>query len=112
MIDDYSFGRIVIDGRDYHSDVVIYPDRVDDCWWRREGHRLQLADLQEILTASAEVLVVGTGAHGFMRVAPEVEQALAERGIELITLRTDQACQRYNELKDQKRTIAALHLTC
>jgi len=28
-IDSYSFGRIVIDGQVYTSDVIIYPDRVD-----------------------------------------------------------------------------------
>lgn len=112
MIEDYGFGRIVIDGREYTSDVIIYPDHVDDCWWRQEGHHLQLADLKEILAASPEVLVVGTGAHGLMCIAPEVEQTLAQTGVELIALSTEQACRRYNELKDQKRAIAALHLTC
>ena len=112
MIEDYSFGRIVIDGREYTSDVVIHPDYIDDCWWRQEGHRLQLADLEEILAASPEVLVVGTGANDLMRIAPEVEQTMAQTGVELIALSTEQACRRYNELQDQKRTIAALHLTC
>ncbi len=112
VIDDYSFGRIVIDGREYTSDVIIYPDYVDDGWWRQEGHRLQLADLKEILAASPEVLVVGTGAYGLMRITPEVEQALAQREVELIALSTEQACRRYNEIEDHRRTIAALHLTC
>jgi hypothetical protein len=30
MIDSYDFGAIVIDGKRYSSDVIIYPDRVKD----------------------------------------------------------------------------------
>ena len=43
-IDSYSFGRIVINGKTYTSDVIIFPDKVDASWWRKEGHLLQLAD--------------------------------------------------------------------
>jgi hypothetical protein len=38
MIDKYSFGSITIDGRTYDTDVIIYPERIDDRWWRKEGH--------------------------------------------------------------------------
>ena len=112
MIEDYSFGRIVIDGREYTSDVIIYPDRVDGNWWRQEGHCLQMADLNEVVAASPEVLVLGTGANGLVRIAPEVEQTFAQMGVELTAAPTEQACRCYDELKDHKRTIAALHLTC
>jgi len=112
MIEDYSFGRIVIDGREYTSDVIIYPDRIDDCWWRQEGHYLRMADLKEVVAASPEVLVLGTGANGLVRIAPEVEQTFVQMGVELMAVPTEQACRRYDELRDHKRTIAALHLTC
>jgi len=113
MIDAYQFGKITIDGQAYRSDVIIYPDRVDADWWRKEGHKLQVADIAEILEAKPEVLVVGTGAYGVMQVTPEVIEALQAAGIELLAERTEQACQRYNELREQgKKVIAALHLTC
>ena len=44
-IEDYRFGRVVIDGRAYTSDVIVFPDRVKDNWWRNEGHELCPADL-------------------------------------------------------------------
>ena len=44
-IDSYSFGQIVIDARAYASDVIIYSDRVDAAWWRKEGHRLHPEDI-------------------------------------------------------------------
>ncbi|HIQ22802.1 MAG TPA: hypothetical protein EYH34_16375, partial [Planctomycetes bacterium] len=81
MIDSYEFGRIVIDGQTFTSDVIIFPDRVDANWWRKEGHRLQLADLEGIWEAQPELLVVGTGATGRMEVAPEVARRLSDQGV-------------------------------
>jgi len=112
VIDAYSFGRIRIDGRDYTSDVIIYPGRVDASWWRRQGHLLQLADLADVLREPPEVLVVGTGASGVMKVTPEVEEIAAELGIRLLVRRSPEACQEYNRLHRESRTVACLHLTC
>lgn len=112
MIESYRFGRIRVGGRDYTSDVIIYPGRVDASWWRQEGHLLQLADLAEVLREPPEVLVVGRGAQGVMKVAPEVEERLAGLGVELIARRSPEACEAYNRLHRQRRTIACIHLTC
>lgn len=111
-IESYSFGRITVDGHSYTSDVIIYPHRVDASWWRKEGHRLQVADLKDVLAEEPEILVVGTGASGVMKVAPEVEHQAAEAGIRLVVRRTSEACNEYNRLADERKTVACLHLTC
>ena len=41
-----------------------------------------------------------------------ITKALKEAGIELISLPTKEACQKYNEVRTQYDTAAALHLTC
>ena len=84
MIESYDFGRIVIDGRKFGSDVIIFPDRIDGNWWRKEGHTLSVDDVKEIVEAKPEVLVVATGYSGLMKVHPETEQYLRSSGIELI----------------------------
>jgi hypothetical protein len=48
-IDHYEFGRIVVDGREETSDLIILPGRVVPSWWRRDGHALVLDDLVEVL---------------------------------------------------------------
>ncbi len=73
-IDSYHFGEIVIDGKKYSSDVIIFPDRVLDNWWRKTGCQLCLEDIAEVITENPEVLVVGSGASALMKVLPEVEQ--------------------------------------
>ncbi|MBA7507357.1 hypothetical protein ES706_06076 [subsurface metagenome] len=112
IIDSYQFGLIVINGKKYTSDVIIFPDSVTDNWWRRTGHQLCLDDIAEVLTENPEVLLVGTGASGLVKVLPEVRQVVDARGIELIVEATDKACHTYNQLCRSRRAVAALHLTC
>ena len=57
----YRFGEIEIEGRVYTSDVIITPDHVVDTWWRKEGHRLAVADLGDVVAAKPDIVVVGTG---------------------------------------------------
>lgn len=46
MIESYTFGRMTVNGKHYSADLIIYPNgRLQDSWWRKEGHRLQLADI-------------------------------------------------------------------
>ena len=112
MISEYAFGRITVDGKEYNADLVILPERVIADWWRQEGHRLVPEDLREVSGAEVEVLVVGTGKFGAMKVPPETVAALESRGIEVAIAPTEEACRTFEELRAHKRTAAALHLTC
>lgn len=111
-IDDYQFGKITIAGKSYTKDLIILPARIIPAWWRKEGHLLHLEDLSGVLEAQLQLLVIGQGAYGRMRVAPEVEKALVAAGIEWIAQPTEIACQEYNKKAVYQRVAAALHLTC
>ncbi len=111
MIDNYGFGRIVINGKAYTSDVIIYPDRIRE-WWRREGHTLLPQDLTEVFEFDPDILIVGTGSPGYMRVPRETIDHIRAKGIRLIIENTEMACEQYNDLKDPGKVVAALHLTC
>jgi len=112
-IESYGFGHIVIDGKRYTSDVIIFPDRVKDGWWRKEGHKLHIEDIEEVLREKPEILIVGTGYAGLMKVPKEVQEHIRNQGIELIIENTRNAWKTYNKLaKTGKKVIAAFHLTC
>lgn len=111
-IDSYEFGSIVIDGRTYRTDLLIWPGQIKHDWWRIEGHLLQLPDVAEALAAEPQVLVVGTGESGHMRLDPELVAYLQDKGIELVARPTLEACRSFNELAGKRRLAAALHLTC
>jgi hypothetical protein len=110
-LEDYSFGRIVVDGEEQTRDLIVTPDRVVTNWWRREGHSLCLEDLGEVEGELAGTLVLGTGAHGQLRPPQAVLDELARRGVRVEVMPTDEAVRRYGEL-DPAQTAAALHLTC
>ena len=112
MINAYQFGRICINEQEYTSDVIIYPDKVDSTWWRRKGHKLYIEDLKDVLQEKPEILVVGMGMPGLMKVLPETKTYLESKGIQLIAKPTDEACKTYNKLSKGKKVIAVLHLTC
>ena len=96
----------------YHSDLIIFPDKIKSNWWRKEGHNLQMEDLQEILSFKPEVLVIGTGKFGLMKVDSNVVNTLNEQGIELITEKTSKAVEKFNAIHEEASTVAAFHLTC
>jgi hypothetical protein len=110
MIDSYSFGKIVIDGQKYTRDLIIYPDRVDDSWWREKGHKVSVSDIKEVLKQSPEV--VGQGSFGLMEVLPETKEHLEKEGIELLARPTKEACEIFNRLHPVRKVVALLHLTC
>lgn len=113
VVESYEFGRIVIDGVSYSSDIIIFPTRVRSGWWRKRGHELNPEDIEEILEERPELLIVGTGYNGRMEVLPETKRILEENGIKLIEARTQDACRMYNEeAKAGRKVCAALHLTC
>jgi hypothetical protein len=113
LIDSYDFGEIVIDGRRYTSDVIVFPDRVKADWWRKMGHQLCVEDIEEALEEKLDVLVVGTGYSGLVKVLSETEKYVRSRGVELIVQRTGEAYKTFNRLvQSGKRVAAALHLTC
>lgn len=111
-IDSYRFGNIVIEGQTYTKDVIIFPDHVMARWWRKEGHALYPEDIQDVLAAKPDVLIVGQGAYGMMRITTAAQSALKVAGIEVQAHSTEKACAVYNELCRTQSAVAALHITC
>ena len=111
-VESYQFGEIAIDGQTYDNDVIILPDGVRPEWWRDKGHVLQPQDLDTVMDARPEVLIVGQGAYGRMRVTRETRESLDDANIELIAAKTADAVNTYNEMRQERKVAAALHLTC
>ncbi|MEW6679673.1 MAG: MTH938/NDUFAF3 family protein [bacterium] len=112
MISSYSFGKIVVSEKTYTQDIIIYPTRIEGSWWRKDGHKVCIKDIQGILKEKPEILVVGKGSPGMMDVLPETKKALFENKITLIEEPTEKAVKTYNELLKNKKVVGAFHLTC
>ncbi len=110
--DSYQFGQIVIDGKTYDSDCLLYADTVHPNWWRRQGHSLFIEDLETVVSAKPNVLVIGCGVRSMMHVTQLTRQLLQKRGIGIEVLDTQRAVDRFNKLTQAGvKTAAALHIT-
>ena len=113
-IDEYSFGRMTIGGREFTSDLILHPDgHIQDNWFRAQSHNLFPDDIVTVLDAAPEKLVVGTGASGMMRVSEGVVEICKNRGIKVEICDTATAMKRFNEAAKEDMVVAAcFHLTC
>ena len=113
MIENYSFGQILINGKKYSSDLIIFKDYIFDSWWRKEGHNLCIDDIKEIINKKPDILIIGTGHFGLMKVPKELIENIKSSGIkQVIIKKTGDACNEYNKLCKKKNIVAAFHLTC
>lgn len=103
---------MTIDGKIHTTDVIVLPERVIQDWWRKTGHRLEPADVEEIVAARPSCLVVGTGASGLLEVPAETIRLLEGHGIRVVVEPTADAVTTYNRLREGGRAAACLHLTC
>jgi hypothetical protein len=115
MIKGYSFGKMDINGKIYKKDLIIGKDKIYENWRREKGHLLQLKDMETILSLNPDIIIVGQGFFGMMKISKEVIDKLEKSGIEYYFEKSGKAVKLYNRLlkeKPEKNIIASFHLTC
>ncbi len=113
MIEEYEFGRIVVNGKVYFSDVIIHPDGVEEGWWREEGHRVTMRDIDIIVQLNPEAVVFGNGTSRRVRVDREVRKYFESRGVDVFEDDSHSAVKIFESLiRSGKRAVLAIHLTC
>ena len=113
MISDYSFGRIVVQGRTYTNDIKIVDGTTVPDWWRRRGHSVEIEDVQDILDSKTTILVIGKGQPGYMRTTDALRERLEKNNIRLIEAPTREAVRTFNRLCNEgERVSAGFHVSC
>ena len=113
MITDFSFGRIVVEGQICKSDIKIVRARLITDWWRRSGHSVEIEDVQDILDSDSNILVIGRGQPGYMRVSKSLRRHLEENNIQLIEEPTSEAVRSFNRYyREGKYVAGGFHVSC
>lgn len=113
MIENFSFGNIVVNGITYTNDIKIIQGKVTPTWWRKNGHQVNIDDIQDIIDANPNILVLGKGKPGMMKSTPSLCEFLKQNDIDLIEEKTSKAIKTFNRLfKHGKNVCAGFHLTC
>jgi len=116
-IDELTFGSIVIEGKKYRRDVLIFADGTAK---KRKGgflmfgsHKIKERELEELSQGQPETIIVGTGTNGAAHVAPEAESWAKSKNLGLLVQPSYDAVARPDELAEHEKKVAALiHITC
>ena len=116
-IDELTFGSIVVEGKKYRRDVLIFADGTVK---KRKGgflmfgsHNIKKQEVEELNQGQPEIIIVGTGTDGAAHIAPEAETWAKGKSLSLLVQPSYDAVTKLNELAEQKKKVAALiHITC
>ncbi len=116
-IDEFTFGSIVVDGKKYRRDVLIFADGMIK---KRKGgflmfgsHKIKRQELEQLSQGQTEVIIIGTGTDSVAHLTPEAESWAKEKNLSLLIQPSYDAIAKVNELTEQKKRVAALiHITC
>ncbi len=116
-IEKFSFGSIVIEGKKYRRDVLIFADGTVK---RRRGgflmfgsHKIKKTEIEELIQGQPETIIIGTGTDSVANIAPDVESWAQGENLNLLVQPSYDAVARLNDLSGQEKKVAALiHITC
>ena len=115
-ISHLSWGRIEIEGYPPSKDVKIFPGGAREWDWRETGTRhvpgIQPADVHELIEHGARAVVLSKGFWERLEVCSETVEVLAKNEIEVEILQTEDAVQRFNELRENIAAGGLFHSTC
>ena len=103
-IDSFSFGSIVVDGKKYRKDLIFLPDGAvkqrKGGFWMFGDHNIKREEIEELFRAGASV-------------SDEAKSYTQEANLDLSVLPSRDAVEKWNQLLDQGKKVAALiHITC
>jgi hypothetical protein len=110
-IQGYSFGKMEINGELYTNDLKIFPNKIKLDWWRKEGHLLQIEDIEDVFDFKPDLLIIGQGKSGRMKMSEKLKKKLEESYINYIAGDTAEVVKEFNKIKKEK-VVGVFHLTC
>ena len=113
LINSTEFGSIIIDHKTYDTDVIVSWDGKIKEATTVVRHLFGKKELDEILKKKPELIIIGTGDSGFLKVSDEIKKVCSQKRIELIELISKNAIAKFNENASRnKKVVAFIHVTC
>jgi len=111
-INAVNFGEVVINGKTYYSDMVVWWDGKLEFLSKR--HIFNVTELNRLLKRKPYAVVIGTGHQGGgVKVTDGVEQSAKKSGVKLFIDQSPDAIDIFNGLiADNKKAVAVIHATC
>ena len=113
-----TFGTITINGKTYDHDVIIRLSGVVEKRRKRlskemygTSHVVSKAEAKFVFEDDCELLIVGAGQDGNVRLSPEASEYFDKKHCRVVLQRTPEAVLTYNK-SPKKKKAALMHVTC
>ena len=113
MIEEYTYGCFRADGKEFLGDLMIRNGRAH-YWQTLEGRKLEFKDVNKLLEEEPEVLVIGTGAGGLLKVGEEIRKYVMDwsvgnrKKIFLYVEKNTEAIKKINEAIEQGKKVCGV----
>jgi len=113
MINSTKFGSIMVGNKKYDNDVFVsYRDTVKE-GETNSRHLISKKELDLLLADKPDVIVLGTGQEGCMKISPDSSELAKNRGIEIVESKTPDAIKKFNHLyASGRKVVGYMHVTC
>ena len=109
-IDAVAYGEMVIEGRTYYSDLVVWCEGKPALL--EKTHLIDLSLLEKIMKKKPETVVIGIGLEGTVKIDPKVRERLKKEKIGLFIDKTENAVEIFNAFVSQgKKVVGIMHVT-
>lgn len=106
VITAYESAYIAINGKNFHSSLILQQVRMEPAWPLTDIDQLATPHIKQILDFDPELVIIGTGARlAFPTV--DVYAELVRRRIGVEFMDTGAACRTYNILSAEGRNVVA-----
>jgi len=116
-IEATKFGSITIDGKTYEHDVIV---RLSGKVEKRKkklskekygtSHIISKAEAKFVFEEGCDVLIIGAGQEGNVRLSPEAGNYFNNKGCKVLVQPTPEAIRSFNQSDEKK--IGLMHVTC
>jgi len=108
-IEKMKFGSIIINGKEYKNDVIVTNTSVST---KESSHTITKEDIEDILLTDPDVIIIGTGTSGKVKVPKEVKVMVESHNKEMIIGKTPEVINDFNRIKTKNKVVGIFHLTC
>ncbi|MCD6367818.1 MAG: hypothetical protein J7L45_01905 [Candidatus Aenigmarchaeota archaeon] len=108
-ITKFKFGEIWINGKKYQNDLILTNDTIES---KESSHTVKRDDVEKLLIFDPDVIIIGTGNSGMVKVEDDVVSLLSNENIELKVEKTPEAVKLFNDAVKNKKVAAIFHVTC
>lgn len=113
------FGKIKIDGKEFHDAIVLPSGKLIEREYEKikskygTGHVIDDKEIDILLEEKPEIIIIGTGFDGMAKLTEKAKQKILDNDIKLIEEHTLEAVTKFLELKNKNQKVGGVfHSTC